>query len=214
MALTLKCADLFCGAGGAAAGLHTAGFQVEGWDIAPQPRYPFAFHLEDALQAKLTGFDFVWASPPCQKHSRLRRTVKKDYPCFIGPIREKLNQWGGPYIIENVPGSPLHNPLMLCGAMFGLRTYRHRWFESNLFILEPPHPPHAIAASRAGHYMPGSFISVAGNCAPIALAREVMGIDWMRWYELAESIPPVFSEFLGRQVRKLILQAKNNQAKD
>jgi hypothetical protein len=39
---------------------------------------------------------------------------------------------GKPWVIENVPGAPLRDPVMLCGVMFdGLRVYRHRLFESN-----------------------------------------------------------------------------------
>lgn len=198
-----KCLDLFCCAGGAAMGLHRAGFDVTGVDIVPQPRYPFRFIQCDALAQDLSGYDFVWASPPCQHYSRMcgcRDGLRETYPDLIGPVRDMLIAWGGPWIIENVMGAPLRNPVVLCGAMFGLKTYRHRQFESNLPLTAPPHPPHSTPVSKAGHWRPGTLVSVAGNCAPVALAREAMGIDWTNRRELAEAIPPVYSEHLGRQV--------------
>lgn len=209
----MKALDLFCCAGGAAMGLSRAGFWVVGVDIEFQPHYPFLFILGDALESDLSGYDFVWASPPCQKHSRMsqcRDGLSDKYPDLIAATREKLQAWGGPYIIENVVGAPLQNPVMLCGAMFGLKTYRHRLFESNILLTTPDHPAHETPASKAGHYKPGTFISVAGNCAPMDKAREAMGINWMPRSNLVEAIPPAFSEYLGRQIiRHLQMQAVN-----
>jgi DNA (cytosine-5)-methyltransferase 1 len=205
--------DLFCGAGGASMGLHEAGYNVIGVDIVPQPNYPFPFRLGDALDADLSGFDFVWASPPCQNSSRMsgcRPGLSEQYAQLIPATRAKLKAWGGPYIIENVVGAPLENPVMLCGAMFGLKTYRHRIFESNVPLTVPPHPKHETPTSKAGHWKPGTLISVAGNCAPMAMAREAMGIDWTTRAELVEAIPPAFSEYLARQT--LRVTARRNDA--
>lgn len=201
-----KALDLYCCAGGAAMGLHRAGYDVTGVDIEPQPHYPFAFVQGDALEAALSGYDFVWASPPCQHHSRMsgcREGLRDKYPDLIAATREKLQAWGGPWIIENVVGAPLRNPVMLCGAMFGLQTYRHRIFESNVSLTAPPHPKHDKPTSKAGHWKPGTLISVAGNCAPMALAREAMGIDWMPRSNLVEAIPPAFAEYLARQTLRV-----------
>jgi DNA (cytosine-5)-methyltransferase 1 len=209
-----KALDLYCCAGGAAMGLHEAGYNVTGVDIEPQPHYPFQFLLGNALDADLTGFDFVWASPPCQNSSRMsgcRPGLAEQYAQLIPATRAKLKAWGGPYIIENVVGAPLENPVMLCGAMFGLKTYRHRLFESNVPLTVPPHPKHDVPTSKAGHWKPGTLISVAGNCAPMSLAREAMGIDWMPRSNLVEAIPPAFSEYLARQILRVTAR-QNDQA--
>ncbi len=183
-------------------GLHRAGFEVTGVDLHPQKNYPFKFIQGDALDADLSGYDFVWASPPCQRHSGMsgcRPGLAEKYPDLIAPIREKLQAWGGDWIIENVPGAPLINPAMLCGQMFGLPLYRHRLFEGSRLLMTPPHEKHAIRGSRAGHWEWGTIMSVAGHCSPMPLARIAMGIKWMNRDELAESIPPAYSEYLARQ---------------
>jgi DNA (cytosine-5)-methyltransferase 1 len=89
---------------------------------------------------------------------------------------------------------------MLCGHMFGLELYRHRLFETSWLVRQPPHPAHVTPGGRAGHWKPGEIISVTGHCAPIAIARDAMGIDWMRRSELAEAIPPAYTEYIGTRL--------------
>lgn len=201
---TLKALDLFCCAGGAAMGLHRAGFEVVGVDIDPQPRYPFEFHQADALTFSLDGFDFLWASPPCQKFCALStREDLSHYPDLIEPIRARLIASGKPFVIENVPQAPVRRDLMLCGCMFGLRSYRHRHFECSFPIAQPAHPKHTKRVNRRGenrraHWAAGGFITVTGDvgtyCGP-----EAMGINWMSGDEMSEAIPPAYSEFIAQQ---------------
>jgi DNA (cytosine-5)-methyltransferase 1 len=174
-------------------GYHRAGFEVVGVDNRPMPRYPFEFHQADALTFPLEGFDAVHASPPCQRYSAMsacRPGLSDDYPDLIQPTRELLDSLGRPYILENVTGSPLQPHLVLCGHMLRLPLYRHRIFETSEFLWQPEHPRHLVPGSRAGHWKAGQIVSVSGNCSPIALAREAMGIGWMTRAELAEAIPP------------------------
>lgn len=195
--------DLFCGAGGAAMGYHRAGFDVVGVDLNPQPHYPFTFVQDDAMTFPLEGFDAIHASPPCQYYSYMsacRPGLAEKYPDLVMPTKARLREAGVPWVVENVPGSPLENPVTLCGHMFGLRLYRHRLFETSFPMAQPFHPSHVTPASKAGHWTPGTIISVAGHVAPIREAREAMGIDWMPRNELAEAIPPAYTEYVGRQI--------------
>lgn len=201
----LTALDLCCGSGGASVGLHRAGFNVVGVDIAPQSRYPFPCILANALDIDFHGFDLIWASPPCQAHSPLRFVTGIEYEDFIEPIRKKLTANGKPYIIENVPGAPLRNPVMLCGTQFGLRVFRHRIFESNLPLTPPAHHPHPYTIGSHRGSNRGEFITVTGNNFQVRQAKEAMGIAWMHADGLAQAIPPAYSEYLARQVIHLKL---------
>ena len=195
--------DLFSGAGGAAVGYHRAGFEVVGVDIAPQPNYPFEFHQADALDFPLDGFDAIHASPPCQAYSAMsvcRPGLADEYPQLVDLTRARLAGTDAPWVIENVVGADLRNPTMLCGQMFDLPLYRHRLFETSFSMPLVMHPPHGQLGSAAGHWTPGRIISVSGNCSPISLAQEAMGIDWMNRAELVEAIPPAYTEFIGRHL--------------
>lgn len=211
-----KLLDLFCCAGGVAAGYSRAGFEVVGVDIEPQPNFPFEFVHADALtlpMSFLKSFDAIHASPPCQSYSDLakRNGNGHEWPRLIEPVREMLIKTGKPYIIENVDGAPLINPAILCGTMFkGLRVLRHRLFESNFLIIVPPHGKHPRCHTfdkRKSQYGKTNdmvdFVSVngGGNCSIVA-ARDAMGIDWMTKGELNEAIPPAYTEYIGRQLAK------------
>jgi DNA (cytosine-5)-methyltransferase 1 len=206
--------DLFCGAGGAAMGYHRAGFEVVGVDINPQPHYPFEFHQADALTFPLDGFDAIHASPPCQKFSitaNLARAQGKQASDvdLLTPVRPLLEATGLPYVIENVAGAPLHNPLTLCGSTFGLGVRRHRWFESNRLVLGSGPCRHRDQGRPVGiYYSIGDEIPRGGKTAEsLEAGRAAMGIDWMTWKELREAIPPAYTEWIGRQFLAAIERA-------
>lgn len=208
-----KAIDLFCCAGGAGMGLHRAGFDVVGVDIRPQPRYPFEFHQADALTFDLGGFDFIWASPPCQAFTAAQRLRGNAHPKLVGPVRERLCSAGALYCIENVVGAPLSHPVELCGIMFGLKTYRHRLFECSFPIPQPWHAPHTVKQTKMGRKpSPGEFIHVVGNFSGVDFAREAMGIGWMARHELSEAIPPAYSEFIGREALRHIAAPSSEKA--
>lgn len=189
-------------------GYHRAGFEVVGVDIEPQTNYPFAFQRADALTFDLSGFDAVHVSPPCQGYSlasSFHRGARERHPLLIAAFRERLQASGLPYIIENVERALLdmRNPILLCGEMFGLRTYRHRLFESNMPLYAPDHPPHILHAAKPGAIAGvGEYWSVCGHFGQKERAqKEALGIDWMKTQqEIANAIPPVYTEWLGLQM--------------
>lgn len=200
--------DLCCGAGGATRGLQLAGLHVTGVDIRPQPRYiGDAFIQADVLDVDWHGYDLIWASPPCQRYSILTPTeYKNDHPDLLPIILDRLRNQDTPYAVENVAGtqSMMRSPIYLCGTMFGLNIWRHRWFEvgnSNAFFLLPPcnHSGHPVLISGRG--MRGV---AAGNTRPKepikADKMRAIGIDWMITTELNEAIPPIYSRFLAEQI--------------
>lgn len=200
--------DLFCGAGGAAVGYSRAGFQVVGVDIKPQPNFPFEFIQADAMTFPLEGFDAIHASPPCQAFTRARKLQGNAHADLVAPMRERLMAAGVPWVIENVVGAPLRNPVLLCGLTFGLNVYRHRLFETSFALPFELHPSHHARPVKMGRPVrEGEMIQVVGNFSNVAYARKAMGIEWMNQHELAQAIPPLYTEWIGRQLIEQLRQA-------
>ena len=192
-------------------GYHLAGFEVVGVDIKPQPRYPFEFHQGDALEyLRQHGheFDAIHASPPCQRWTQAQRLHGKEHPDLLTPTRAALVEIGKPYIIENVPGAPLVDPVQVCGLSLGLRVKRHRLFESSETLYGTECIP--------GH--PGDWVTVFGGGAPAkpdnrrraaaAVGKAAMGVEWMARDGMSQAIPPAYTEFLGLQLRAALMLAR------
>lgn len=237
-----KAFDLYCCEGGVSEGLRRAGFDPYGLDLFEdysQKRYPFPSVKMDALAALdvlnmgdrlpfahkggtvewlgLADFTIASASPPCQRYSITNAARQHDYPDLIGPTREALQATGLPYVIENVEGAPLVDPLLLCGRMFGLSAIdtdgielvldRHRLFESIAPLTAPEHPEHGdewvggcYGGARRDKYE-AKYVRKGGYVPPNkAVVEAYMGIDWMTWKGLHQSIPPAYTEHLGKQL--------------
>lgn len=218
----MKLLDLFCGGGGCAMGYHQAGFdEIIGVDIVDRPNYPFDFVKMDALEfletMDLSEFDAIHASPPCQRYSKLKYLNgdidkwDENHVDLVAPTRELLIKTGKPYVIENVEGSPLINPITLYGSQFpNLYTQRPRLFESNIPLREPMNKKvkHKTGKLGSGPAEDG-FITVAG-IKPQRGMNEVQtklyygfalgGIDWMDLKELTQCVPPAYTEFIGKQI--------------
>lgn len=223
----MKLLDLFCGAGGCATGYHRAGFDdITGVDAVHMPRYPFRFVQSDAIEyltalidsGEIAEFDLIHASPPCQRYSVTASLATREYPDLVEPVRNLLMASGKPFVIENVVGAPLFNPLLLCGTMFpGLLVRRHRLFECRPPIWFPPaaccHWGRATGSGSARNGQSGTnsiaddkfdFVTVVGNNYLADEGRMAMGIDWMIKAELSQAIPPAYTEYIGRQMLKAI----------
>lgn len=215
--------DLFCGAGGAAMGYHRAGFDVWGMDIKPQPRYPFPFRQGDALEFLATEghrFDVIHASPPCQAYSATKSTTRdRGHPMLIEPTRALLKDFDGLWVIENVPGAPMINPLTLCGAEFDLTATdvdgtqlvlkRHRLFESNVTLVGKGgcacrayrKKGYRVAGAYGGGSTDRRLSGVRGGYTPSALTqRTLLDVPWMRDRGTQQAIPPAYTEHIGRQL--------------
>lgn len=208
--------DTFCKAGGTSVGYSRAGFEVVGVDIEPQKHYPFEFHQGDAIEFILNygkDFDVIAASPPCQAYSVTSILSSGLHPMLISATRQVMQKVGKPYIIENVKGARfiLDNPIMLCGTMFGLKVIRHRYFECSPPLWFPPAQcTCSTLYTHSGHGQHSAFengataICVVGHDFKIEDAKIAMDINWMTGKELAQAIPPTYTEWIGKEIRRIL----------
>jgi DNA (cytosine-5)-methyltransferase 1 len=174
-----------------------------------------ALDYEAAIEKYGDWADWVWASPPCQLHTKARHLVTQDYLDLVAPTRAALKELGKPYVIENVPDAPLHDPIELCGCMFyGLRVYRPRHFEINLMdedlrATAPNHAPHTQVHSKMG--LPAEFgkrMHVAGHNSNLPITRAAMGYDYtadkIESRMMSESIPPAYAYYVAQEMARLL----------
>lgn len=214
--------DLFCGGGGASRGYHDAGFAVVGVDVHPQPAYPYTFVQDDALDVlrSLDPSDYaaIHASPPCPRYSPLTVVSgsPESHPDLVAPVRDLLEAVGLPWIMENVPGSPLRSPTVFCGEAYGLGALcadgiyrplrRHRHFEASFVILSAG----CACSGREpiGVYGLGGPIrhtvrtggTARGYKGSLDEMRDAMAIDWMPHAAISQAIPPIYTHVIGLQL--------------
>jgi DNA (cytosine-5)-methyltransferase 1 len=213
----MRLLDLFSGAGGAGWGYHLAGFDVTGVDIEHHD-YPPGWFIEYDAMAMLDNtdylrtFDVIHASPPCQGYTTMsakHAKARAEWPQLIAPVREKLQAWGGVYVIENVLGAKreMVNPIKLSGGYFGLGVDRPRLFESNIPLKAAPHSKPKSVVGVYGRHHDGRRLWTRSDGSILRAARtleegqQAMGIDWMNWHDLTEAIPPEYTYYIGKQLR-------------
>lgn len=175
-------------------------------------------------QLRLSDFAAIHASPPCQHASAGTRAMRSQgddrHPALIEPTRELLQATDLPYVIENVKGAALRDPLMLCWSMFDspetpwvrnedgvpLRMERHRLFESNVRLTAPAECYHPAWVQVAGSYgaaqrtIEGAKKRRGGYVPSKAVQQRLLGVDWMTERGMHQCVPPAYTEHLGTQL--------------
>ena len=227
--------DLFCGAGGASRGYADQGAVVLGIDHRRQPDYPYPFLQMDAMAAlaALIRGEALWfrpfgggetialwakdvdlyhGSPPCQPYSVTRHTHSNVHPELVpqvrGMFRELRSMTGAHYVIENVEGAPLEEPVTLCGEMFGLRAKdddgtdlvlrRHRLFETSFIVVEPRHEHSGdrvagVYGGGTSRRSPDDPALRGGYTPKLHVRQALMELPGMKQKPLSQAIPPAYT---------------------
>jgi DNA (cytosine-5)-methyltransferase 1 len=212
--------DLYCGAGGASMGYARAGFAVTGVDHRAQPHYPGPFIQSDAIEYAMMHwreYDAIHASPPCQDHSTLRSRYAAHGTAHLLPDTiDLLSALALPWAVENVESVDMPATVTLCGSQFGLMTEcrdgvtrylrRHRKFFSNVALARAGQCRHVgpvigvYGLGGGGHVYGTGGGQMTRGYNNQADAKAAMGIDWMDRKEVSQAIPPIYTEFIGKQL--------------
>jgi len=228
-----KLLDLFCCCGGISKGFHNKGWECTGVDIKDGHQYPYEFIQSDVFDLPMDffqQFDLIHASPPCQFHIPTNKHRQHNHINLIPKTIELLEKAGKPYIIENVPGSPLRKDLVLCGEALGLKVIRHRIFQIKGFtVMQPKHEKHKISVLNgtavplySGGFCPGFWGNKERRKEFIQNRKEknlykftindyqnATGIDWVDKKEhLTQMIPPKYAEYIALNYENCIPMIK------
>lgn len=227
--------DGYCCQGGAGAGYERAGWHTVGCDIDPKPlrHNPHECYQGDVLAVldtllnggmwhgyRLSDFQAIHCSPPCQHESTLKSLVTHYYPALLAPTRDFLVKMhratGIPWILENVATAAMHQGIEICGTALGLNVRRHRRFDSSHLLYGPGmchHSPDNINVyghsawnyhKRTEEYRHWHRHNANQCPVPIAVAKIAFEAPWMTQHGLAECIPPAYTAFLGAQLLSAI----------
>lgn len=212
-------------------GYHRSGFDVIGFDVLVQPRYPFSFAQADAIEVLeqllvygsyegIPAPAAIHASMPCQRWSTQTKQhgpeVVASHPDLIGPVRELLQAWGGVWVMENIPAAPLRRAVLVCGAALGLThdgywLKRHRHFEFSSLLSRGTgcgcHPGMRFLDVTGGGPTTRPRLDGGGGRPHKGTAeqvRSIMGMPWATKGGCNEAIPPAYTEFVGRQLLYLL----------
>jgi len=128
-------------------------------------------------------------------------------------VRMLLERARVPYVIENVVGAPLFDPIMLCGSSFGLAVRRHRLFEMrHPPLLVPPcqhdlQPEPIDVSGTGGRQIKPRTLPTGGRGRKprdLAEARAAMDMPWSDRRGISQAIPPAYTEWIGAQLLRAI----------
>ena len=102
----------------------------------------------DYLKQNFESFDFVWISPPCQKHSKMMKATRHkvaDYPDFklYEVIVFLQHFFKGKWVVENV--KPYYTPLIKPTAEIGRHLF---WSNFNIDLIDVKQPKGFITKSN------------------------------------------------------------------